>query len=53
MTVQELIAEISKLPAELPVLVASTSANDQFSLEFVIPHEHTDDDYVLLSGSDE
>ena len=52
MTVQELIAVLSKLPAELPVLVASTPAYDQCSLEFVVPHEGTDDDYLLLSGSE-
>ena len=51
MTVQELIAELSKLPAKLPVLVASTPANDQCPLELIVPHEHTDDDYVLLSGN--
>ena len=39
--------------AELPVLVASTPANDQCPLEFVVAHEGTDDDYLLLSGSDE
>jgi hypothetical protein len=53
MTVQDLIAELSTLPAELRVLVASTPANDQCPLELVVPHEHTDDDYVLVSGSGE
>jgi hypothetical protein len=53
MTVQDLIAELSTLPAELRVLVASTPANDECPLELVVPHEHTDDDYVLVSGSGE
>ena len=50
MTVQELITELSKRPMELPILVASTPADDQCPLEFLIPHEITDNDHVLLCG---
>lgn len=50
MTIRELIDELSKSPPDMPVFVACTPGHDYYPLEHVVPHEDTDDDYVLLAG---
>jgi hypothetical protein len=50
MTVQELIAELNKLPPALPVFVAESPGHDHVPLEMVLPTEDVHDDYVLLAG---
>jgi hypothetical protein len=52
MTVRELVAELAKLPPDLPVYVASTPGDDQCPLEMVVPHlGREDDDYLLMCGA--
>lgn len=51
MPVHELIGELQKLPPDLPVYVAADLYDDYVPLERVWPKEHTDDDFVVLTGT--